>query len=151
MKIKRHSKIVELIKENDIETQEELADRLNDSGFKVTQATISRDIRELRLTKIATADGHQKYAVLSGDDNKVNDKYISVFKTGVASMDYAQNMVIIKTLNGMAMAVASSIDSMNNTEIVGSIAGDDTILCITKDEQKALRLLERFKAIIKPD
>lgn len=149
MKVKRHSKIIELIKDNDIETQEELADKLKEMGFDVTQATISRDIRELKLTKMSSSNGKQKYTVLGSDENTSNEKLERIFKDGVISIDYAQNIIVIKTLNGMAMAVAAALDSMNNSEIMGSIAGDDTIFCVVKSEQKALRLIERLKSVIK--
>lgn len=149
MKVKRHSKIIELIKDNDIETQEELADKLKEMGFDVTQATISRDIRELKLTKMSSSSGKQKYTVLGSDENTSNEKLERIFKDGVISIDYAQNIIVIKTLNGMAMAVAAALDSMNNSEIMGSIAGDDTIFCVVKSEQKALRLIERLKSVIK--
>lgn len=148
MKIKRHSKIIELIREFDIETQEELASRLKDAGFDVTQATISRDIRELKLTKVATSDGIQKYEVFLQDDNKTAEKFIRVFKEGVINIDYAQNILVIKTLNGMAMGVAAALDSMGNDEIIGSIAGDDNIFCVVKNEEKAIKLMERLKSKI---
>ena len=148
MKIKRHSKIIELIREFDIETQEELASRLKDAGFNVTQATISRDIRELKLTKVATSDGIQKYEVFLQDDNKTAEKFIRVFKEGVINIDYAQNILVIKTLNGMAMGVAAALDSMGNDEIIGSIAGDDNIFCVVKNEEKAIKLMERLKSKI---
>lgn len=148
MKIKRHSKIIELVREFDIETQEELASRLKDAGFDVTQATISRDIRELKLTKVATSDGIQKYEVFLQDDNKTAEKFIRVFKEGVVNIDYAQNILVIKTLNGMAMGVAAALDSMGNDEIIGSIAGDDNIFCVLKNEEKAIKLMERLKSKI---
>ena len=148
MKIKRHSKIIELVREFDIVTQEELASRLKDAGFDVTQATISRDIRELKLTKVATSDGIQKYEVFLQDDNKTAEKFIRVFKEGVVNIDYAQNILVIKTLNGMAMGVAAALDSMGNDEIIGSIAGDDNIFCVLKNEEKAIKLMERLKSKI---
>ena len=97
MKKVRHLKIVELIEKYDIETQEELAVRLKEAGFPVTQATVSRDIRELKLSKVPTAGGHQKYAVLSRDDSHMGDKYIRVLRDGFSSMDNAQNILVIKT------------------------------------------------------
>lgn len=151
MKIKRQSKIVELIRDNDVETQEQLASMLQDEGFKVTQATISRDIRELKLTKISTADSKQKYAIFTSEDIQVSERFKRVFRDGVISLDYAQNIIVIRTLNGMAMAVAAALDAMDNTEIMGTIAGDDTIFCVVKAEQKAIRLIERLKANIKFD
>ncbi len=145
MKIKRQSKIVELIRDNDIETQDKLVEMLNDEGFNVTQATISRDLRELRLTKVASENGGQKYALLHSDDVQVSERLARVFRDGVISMDYAQNIIVIKTLNGMAMAVAAALDSMGNSEVMGTIAGDDTIFCVVKTEQKAIKLMERLK------
>lgn len=149
MKIKRQSRIVELIKEHEIETQDQLAAMLNAEGFNVTQATISRDMRELKLTKVATSDGGQKYAILSAGDIQISERLGRVFRDGVISMDYAQNIIVIKTLNGMAMAVAAALDSMGNNEVMGTIAGDDTIFCVVKTEQKAIRLIERLKTNIK--
>ncbi len=128
MKQTRHIRIVELIEKYDIETQEELAEYLKKDGFTVTQATVSRDIRELKLTKIPTGNGRQKYAVLRQDDSHLGDKYIRVLKECFVSMDSAQNILVVKTGVGMAMAVAAAIDAMKFEEIVGSIAGDDTIM-----------------------
>lgn len=145
MKTKRHSKIIELIKANDVETQEELTLMLKDAGFDVTQATISRDIRELKLTKISTSDGKQKYQVYFQGDNNLSEKFIRVFKEGVLSIDYAQNTIVIKTLAGMAMGVAMALETMNNDEIMGTIAGDDTIFCVTKTEEKAIKIVEKLK------
>ena len=128
MKKNRQGKIIELIENYDIETQDELAERLRNSGFQVTQATVSRDIRALKLSKVPTGDGRQKYVVLKQDDSYLGDKYIRVLTDGFVSMDRAQNILVIKTVSGMAMAVAAAIDAMRLKEIVGSIAGDDTIM-----------------------
>ena len=128
MKKNRQGKIIELIENYDIETQDELAERLRNSGFQVTQATVSRDIRSLKLSKVPTGDGRQKYVVLKQDDSYLGDKYIRVLTDGFVSMDRAQNILVIKTVSGMAMAVAAAIDAMRLKEIVGSIAGDDTIM-----------------------
>lgn len=149
MKVQRQSKIRELINNFDIETQDELAEKLFQSGFKVTQATISRDIRDLKLTKIATQNGRQKYIIPSELSKQFSDKFIRIFKDAVISIDYAQNIVVIKTIQGMAMAVAATIDSMENNEILGSIAGDDTIFCLTKSEFIAVKLIDRLNQLIK--
>ena len=142
MKSNRHAKIIELINENVIGTQEDLADRLNALGFKVTQATVSRDIRDLKLTKVATDNGKQKYALITTDkDDVINEKYMRVLKDGYVSMDYAMNILVIKTVAGMAMAVAAAVDAMDWEEVVGCIAGDDTIMC-------AIRTLEDTKVIM---
>lgn len=123
MKVSRHAKIIELISQNDIETQEELAERLNDAGFKVTQATVSRDIRDLKLTKVSVDGGRQKYVVLKPEEDGMSEKYIRVLRDGYVSMDMAQNILVIKTVSGMAMAVAAAVDAMKWKEVVGCIAG----------------------------
>ena len=147
MKVKRQSKILELIRENDIETQEMLADLLNKAGFNVTQATVSRDIRELKLTKATMQSGKQKYVATAKESSFVTERLNRVFRDGIVSIDYAQNIVVIKTLIGMAMAVAAALDSMENSEIMGTIAGDDTIFCVVKNKSRAVKLTENLKAI----
>lgn len=147
MKIERQTKILQLINQYDIETQEELANKLIEEGFIVTQATISRDIRELRLTKIATTDGKQKYVVLQNKETKMNEKFIRVFRDGFSTMDRAGNLIVLKTLNGMAMAVAAAIDSLQYDEVVGCIAGDDTIFCAVRTEQDAIKIMEKFSKL----
>ena len=147
MKVKRQSKILELIRENDIETQEMLADLLNKAGFNVTQATVSRDIRELKLTKATMQSGKQKYVATAKESSFVTERLNRVFRDGIVSIDYAQNIVVIKTLIGMAMAVAAALDSMENSEIMGTIAGDDTIFCVVKNESRAVKLTENLKDI----
>ena len=132
MKIARHAKILELIENYEIETQDELAQKLCEEGFHVTQATVSRDIREMKLTKIATEKGKQKYAVISSHDSEVTERMTRVFKEAVTKMDYAQNIIVIKTLGGMGMAVAVALDNMQNSEILGTIAGDDTVFCVVR-------------------
>lgn len=142
MKTKRHTKILELVKKYEIETQDELSEKLLAEGFQVTQATVSRDIRELRLTKVSKGDGRQKYAVLNEHVNDMTEKYTRVFKEGFISMDMAQNILVIKTVSGMAMAVAAALDHMNRHEIVGSIAGDDTIMCAIRTVDDTITLME---------
>lgn len=149
MKVERHSKIVELIGKYEIGTQEELAERLNQEGFAVTQATVSRDIRELKLTKISAEDGKQKYVVLQTDDSLVlSSKYIRVLRDGFLRMDMAQNILVIRTVTGMAMAVATAIDSINFQEIVGSIAGDDTIMCAVRSVNDTIILMDKLQKIL---
>ena len=118
MKTKRQRKIIELITNYDIETQEELAAKLVENGFNVTQATISRDIRELNLTKIATKGGKQKYAVQSSSDIVSNSKYMRVLNDGIITMDTAGNILVVKTVSGMAMAVAAALDAMQIKEML---------------------------------
>ena len=148
MKIARHAKILELIENYDIETQEELAQKLCDEGYIVTQATVSRDIREMKLTKIATEKGRQKYAVISGNDTEITERLTRVFREEVVKMDYAQNMIVVKTLEGMGMAVAVALDNMQNSEILGTIAGDDTVFCVVRTHNQAAAIIEKLYRII---
>lgn len=148
MKKSRHTKIVELIEKYDVETQEELADYLREAGFQVTQATVSRDIRELKLSKIPTGDGKQKYVILKQDDSHLVDKYIRVLKDGLISMDMAQNILVIKTVSGMASAVAVAVDAMKFKEIVGSIAGDDTIMMAVRTVEETKVVMEKIHKML---
>ena len=148
MRIKRHSKIIELIQRNDIKTQEELADMLRGAGFEVTQATVSRDIRDLKLHKTPAGDGGHKYAVSSSVTDQISDRLIRVFRDGVVSIDYANNIVVVKTLEGLAMGVAASVDAMGFVEIMGSIAGDDVIMCVTRTEDMAVALVGKLNGFL---
>ena len=149
MKVNRHAKIVELINKYQIETQEELADYLNQNGFRVTQATVSRDILDLKLTKVPADNGKQKYAVLQTGQNDLGEKYIRILNDGFLSMDMAQNILVIKTVSGMAMAVAAALDAMKWNEIVGCIAGDDTIMCAVRSVDDTIILMEKIRKLLK--
>lgn len=148
MKTKRQAKMLELIKRNDIETQEELSDYLEREGYQVTQATVSRDIRELKLTKVAMSNGRQKYVALQETDENLSQKYVRVFHDGFVSMDMAQNILVIKTVSGMAMAVAAALDAMHMHEIVGCIAGDDTIMCAIRSVDDTVAVMNRLKKLV---
>ena len=148
MKVNRHAKIIELISKYQVETQEELAEYLNHEGFKVTQATVSRDIRDLKLTKIPTEDGKQRYTIHPKTGTTMNDKYIRVLKDGFASMDMAQNILVIKTVSGMAMAVATAIDSLAFSEVVGTIAGDDTIMCAIRTVEDTMIVMDKINKMV---
>ncbi|HCT65281.1 MAG TPA: arginine repressor [Lachnospiraceae bacterium] len=148
MKIARQTKILEIIENNVVETQEDLAERLRIEGFNVTQATISRDIRELKLTKLATENRRQKYASISTTGTEVSERLIRVFRDAVVKLDFAQNMIVIKTLNGMGMAVGVAIDNMENSDILGSIAGDDTVFCVVRTHNQALEFIQKLTRII---
>ncbi len=148
MKKSRHGKIVEIIEHYNIETQDELADKLKEAGFAVTQATVSRDIRELKLSKIPTGDGKQKYVVFRQDDSHLGEKFIRVLRDGFVSMDMAQNILVIKTVSGMAMAVAAAIDAMKMKEIVGSIAGDDTIMMAIRTVDDTVIVMDKIRKMI---
>ena len=148
MKIQRHAKIVELINKYDIDTQEELARRLKEAGFRVTQATVSRDIRELRLTKIAVNGGKQKYMVMNNQSSELDEKYLRILREGFLSMDMAQNILVIRTVSGMAMAVAAAMDALNWKEIAGCIAGDDTIMCAIRSVDDTVKVMDKISKII---
>ena len=148
MKIARHSKIIDLINQYDIETQEELAAKLQEAGFAVTQATVSRDIRELKLMKIAKPDGGSRYTVMGQRDSQNSEKYIRVLKDAFLSMEMAQNILVIKTVSGMANAAGAALDNMNYSEVVGCIAGDDTIACINRSTDDTIILMDKIKKII---
>ncbi len=148
MKKTRHRKIVEIIEKYDVETQEELAGYLKATGFVVTQATVSRDIRELKLSKVPAGNGRQKYAVLRQDDGHMEDKYIRVLRDGFASMDMAQNILVVKTVSGMAMAVAMALDAMKFPEIVGCIAGDDTIMVAVRTVEETQHLMDKIHMLL---
>ena len=147
MKLERHSKSVELIGKYEIETQEELAEHLKQAGYKVTQATVSRDIRELKLTKVQSENGRQRYMVMQ-NQTAFSDKYIRILKDGYVSMDMAQNILVIKTVSGMAMAVAAALDEIHFHEIVGCIAGDDTIMCAVRSVDDTILLMDKLKKLI---
>jgi transcriptional regulator of arginine metabolism len=148
MKVSRHAKIIELISQKDIETQEELAEYLNNAGFKVTQATVSRDIRDLKLTKISIDGSKQKYVVLETKEDGMSEKYIRVLRDGYISMDMAQNILVIKTVSGMAMAVAAAVDAMKWKEVVGCIAGDDTIMCAIRSAEETVTVMDKIRKIV---
>lgn len=148
-KRERQKRITELVEEAVIETQEELSERLRAEGYEVTQATVSRDIAQLRLNKVPTPDGKQRYtSTVRGGDSHLSAKYARVFKDGFMSMDNAQNILVIKTVSGMAMAVAASIDAMNMREVVGSIAGDDTIMVAIRTTEETKIVMDKLREIL---
>jgi len=148
MKYSRQSKILEIIETHDIETQDDLANELKNLGFQVTQATVSRDIKEMRLIKVLTQEGRYKYASIREKEGAINDRFLKIYRNSVISLDYAGNLIVIKTLVGSANAAAVSIDALNIKDIIGTIAGDDTILLIVKDEKKVESILEQFKELL---
>ena len=148
MKEKRHEKIIELIGQYDIETQDELADRLREAGFQVTQATVSRDIRKLKLSKVPGRNGRQKYALLTGQNHQMAEKYVGILRQAFVSMDSAQNILVIKTVSGMAMALATALDNIDWKEILGCVAGDDTVMCVIRTEADTAAVMEELKKIV---
>lgn len=148
MKIARHAEIIKLINQYEIETQEELAARLNENGFSVTQATVSRDIRQLNLTKMPSENGKFRYVLMQKQDQNISEKYARVLKDAVISMDVASNILVVKTVSGMAMAAAAALDELNWKEIVGCIAGDNTIMCAVRSSQEAVQVLEKLRKLL---
>lgn len=149
-KAQRHNKIKELIQKYDIDTQNALADALNESGFNVTQATVSRDIKELGLVKVLTDNGGYKYAlpVKTTETLNISTKILNVFCESVISIDYSQNIVVVKTLSGSANAAGTLIDKLNIPEILGCIAGDDTIFVVVSSSEIAPKVVEKLKKIV---
>lgn len=148
MKKSRHNKIFDLIEKYDVETQEELAELLKEAGYTITQATVSRDIRELKLSKVSTGDGKQKYIALKSEEVYLSTKYIRVLRECFISMDMAQNILVIKTVSGMAMAVAAALDSMKMSEIVGCIAGDDTIMAAVRTTEDTIMVMQQIQNML---
>lgn len=148
MKRDRQSKILEIIQKHDIMTQDELAEHLGDQGFIVTQATVSRDIRELKLNKVPLPGGGQKYAVPGREDDDMENRFVRVLRDGFLSMDAAQNILVIRTVSGMAMAVAAALDAQEFQEIVGCIAGDDTIFVAVRTQEATEELKEKLQGIL---
>ena len=144
MKSDRQHRILELIGTNRIETQEELLHLLHADGYAVTQATVSRDIRELALVKRADHGGRQYYTVPQKDVQERVSAYDTIFREGFVSVDTAQNILVVKTVSGMAMAVAAALDAMQETAIVGTIAGDDTVMCAVRTAEEAAQLRDRL-------
>lgn len=145
----RHALIIELIGKYNIETQEELVRHLNERGLNVTQSTVSRDIRDLKLSKVTYEGGRQRYAYSMHSQEVLSEKYSRVLRDGFVSMDIAPGLLVIKTVSGMAMAVAAAIDAMKMEEIIGSIAGDDTIMCAVHSTDDARSVMNSINKILK--
>ena len=150
MKTKRQELIVDIIEKKEIETQEDLIAELKAAGYDVTQATVSRDIRELKLVKVTTGHGGYRYMLPpQPSDSSVNVKFNSALAESITSVDYAVNIVVVKTYPGLANAVATGIDSLKLTSILGCVAGDDTIIIVVRDAEMARDIRERIRHLIK--
>lgn len=147
MKYLRQTKILELIAKQKIETQEELSAELKKNGFHVTQATVSRDIKELKLVKIQCGDGTSRYSE-SVQESEAAPKYRNILREAVLSADFAGNIAVVKCFAGMGMAAATAVDAMEGSDVVGSIAGDDTILVVLRSEEKAARFTAELKKML---
>ncbi len=150
MKNARHEQILLLVEKYEIETQEELAERLNEAGFTVTQATVSRDIRQLQLRKIPSANGGFHYAVGALGKEDLSLMYKRVLEDAYVSADCAGNIVVVHTVSGMAMAAAAAIDSLDWREVLGCIAGDDTIMIAVRSEEAGPEVVGRIRSIARP-
>lgn len=148
MKVTRHAKILEIINSRDIETQEELAEELRKGGMNVTQATVSRDIKELKLIKVLSDSGKYKYATIMHTENFLSNKLVNIFSQTVIGVEYVNNFVVIKTISGSAPAAAEAIDSLNFEGIAGTIAGDNTIFVMARDAEKAQVITQKMKKMI---
>ncbi|MBV7275070.1 arginine repressor [Clostridium thailandense] len=148
MKVTRHAKILEIINSKDIETQEELAEELRNSGMNVTQATVSRDIKELKLIKVLADSGKYKYATILHTESFLSNKLVNIFAQTVVGIEHVNNFIIVKTLSGSASAAAEAIDSLNFEGIAGTIAGDNTIFIMVRDEAQAQVIIQRMKKMI---
>lgn len=148
MKSRRHTRILKLIETNVVETQEELTNLLREEGFNVTQATVSRDIKDLRLIKVSDGEGNTKYAGLSDNGGSNYTRILKVFSHAFVSADHAQNIVVVRTLSGMANAVASAIDATNYRNVLGTIAGDDNVIVVCRSEEYADSLVDQFNKLI---
>lgn len=148
-KLDRHNKILKIIKEKDIENQEELVNELQKEGFIVTQATISRDIKELKLVKILSSDGKKyKYSTRDVNENITLDKFLSLFSKVIVDIDYSGNIIAIKTLSGAASSAAEAIDELSWSEIVGTIAGNNTIFVLIDKEDNVKEVIDKLKEIV---
>ena len=149
MRYSRQNKIIEIINNYEVDTQEKLASMLKEEGYEVTQATISRDIKELQLVKTLSANGKYKYAVNKSSDLPLTDRFVKIFRQTVISVDSAENLIIIKTLPGCANAAGEAIDTSNMAHIKGSIAGDNTLLIIVDEKANVPAILQEFGNLMK--
>ena len=147
MKVKRQAKILEIIQNRSIETQDELIRALEESGYRATQATVSRDIKELRLIKILDGEGRYCYSAMKAGGEQVPSKFMSIFQDAVVSIDHACNLVVVKCLSGMAQAACAAMDSLQWESVVGTLAGEDTFVCITRSTESAVELVEELKKL----
>jgi len=148
MKNARQAAILSIIEQNDVETQEELAGKLREMGIVVTQATVSRDIKDLRLLKVLSASGGYKYATADKAEHGLSERFVRMFKDSVLSISSAGNIIVIKTLSGSANVAAEAIDSMRLPEILGTMAGDNTILAIVRNEAEAAKTVKSFQDML---
>ena len=150
MRYSRQNKIIELITNNEIDTQEKLVTMLRECGYEVTQATISRDIKQLHLVKAPAGQGKYRYAVSDhGTKIHVADKLQTIFRESIVNVDYAQNLVVIHTMSGLANGAAAALDGMKIDQLLGTLAGDDTVLLIMRNSESAAELATSVKSMLR--
>ncbi|SFC97006.1 arginine repressor [Clostridium uliginosum] len=145
MKSKRHTKILEIISSKEVETQEELAEELKSQGFDITQATVSRDIKTLKLIKVQAQSGKSKYVVSSGEERNIVDRLSNILSNTVISVENIDKMVVIKTISGSGSAAAEAIDNLEGSDIAGTVAGDNTIFILVRSLEKAEELVSKIR------
>jgi len=148
MKVSRHSKILEIINKVDIETQEELAEELRNCGFDITQATVSRDIKELKLIKVMTNNGKYKYSVIANNEGTLSNRLVNIFTQTVINIEQVDKFVVLKTISGSAAVAAEALDSLDFDSIAGTIAGDNTVFVLMRSEEKAQEIIVKMKKIL---
>ena len=148
MRISRQNKILDLIEKYEIETQDKLVELLRDVGYDVTQATVSRDIKELQLIKTLSSSGRYKYAVLSNQDGPVSERFRDIYRKSIISIAQSGNIVVLKALSGCANAAGEALDSLGLTHVIGSVAGDNTILLVVDDPANVDEVVERLQEML---
>ena len=149
MRSGRHAAILEIISKKEIETQEELCDELNQLNYSVTQATVSRDIKEMHLLKVLAEDGSYRYATMDKEEQGTSDRLIRMLADSVLELSSANNLIVIRTLSGSAHVAGEAVDSLRWPEVLGTIAGDNTILVIVRSNEEVATVIDRFRSIIK--
>lgn len=148
MRYSRQNKILEIINKYEVETQDKLASLLKEYGYDVTQATISRDIKELHLVKTLSSTGRYKYTVAANMEGPISDRFVNIFRETIKSIDVAGNLIVVKTLSGCGNAAGEAIDSLTIPHVVGSIAGDNTLLIIIDAPENAAEVMDEFNAML---
>lgn len=149
MKSERQNRILELVSKYEIETQEEMMERLRAEGYMVTQATVSRDLKELKMTKAMTAHGSYRYCASNGRIHTATPHLNNAMAESIVQVDYSMNNIVIKTYPGLAAAVASAVDGLNMHNILGCVAGDDTIIVVTRDPESSAEISQRLRELMK--
>ncbi len=149
MRYARQNKILDIISTYDVETQDKLVEQLKKSGYQATQATVSRDIKELQLIKTLTPDGHYKYTSNTNSEQLPSERFVTIFRETIKAVESSGNIIVVKTLSGCANAAGEAIDTMNMNHVVGSVAGDNTLLMVIDDPENVPELLKRFRDILK--